>query len=177
MKKLIAVLLALTMAAALCATAAAATYTAGDYYAITYPDELLLDDTSYAENNTEDDAWLFMLEGDDFIIDAYWMTLAEYADFSLSNANAVDEQMYLNEIASTFAEENPELLSTVATDSGLVFYVFRMTDDEGVYLYAEVIENGVCANFVCYYFDAEPDEALLQTLETVLQSVAPAAEE
>jgi hypothetical protein len=177
MKKTIAILLSLFMLLAACATAFAATYTAGDYYTITYPDDLTLDDTSYTDENTEDSLWLFELKNDTLLIDAYWNELEDYADFSLSNADESDKQLYLTEVGNTFADYNPEWVSAVTAESGLVFYVFQMEDSEGVYLYAEAIENGVSANFVCYYFNGEPDDALVQTLGEILYAVVPPPEE
>ena len=173
MKKTIAILLALAVSLIAWATAFAATYTAGDYYTVTYPDGLTLDTASYTDENTEDSLWLFELKNDTLLIDAYWNVLDDYADFSLSHADESDKQLYLNEVGNTFADYSPEFVGSVTAESGLVFYVFKMEDPDGPYLYAEAIEHGVSANFVCYYFDGEPDDALVQILGELLHSVAP----
>jgi len=173
MKKLIAVLLSLSLALTVCAVASAATYTADGYYAITYPDELQLDNTTYASESAEGYRWLFDLANDEFLIEANVTQLDQYADFSLSNADESDKQFYFTEVGNTFADYSPEWLDTVTAESGLVFYIFHLVDSDGPYLYAEAIENGLSANFVCYYFNRDPDDALLETLKSILNSIAP----
>ena len=169
MRKLIAILV-------FAACAAAASYTAGEYYTVTYPDTMRLDDTTYVDENTQDYQWLFTLTGSGVMIDAYWSVMDEYQDFSLSHAGNAQRLAYLNDVAATFADEDPQLVETVASQGGLQFYVFLMTDLQGSYYYAEVIENGVCASFLCYYAYGDPDAALLETLETLLRSVGPPPE-
>ncbi len=179
MKKLLAVLLSLSMTLALAAAGADA-YTVAGRYTVEYPDTLVLDDTAYADGNTQNNVWLFMLAGEGFLIDAYLTTLENYdPDFSLSAADEAGIQEYLDEVLEAFSSRSPEAAGTVITDGGVLFYIFRLTDDDGPYLYAETIENGVSENFICFYVDGvtEPDEALLNTLEALLYTFTPAADE
>jgi hypothetical protein len=179
MKKFIAVLLSLSMALAL-AAAGADTYTVDAHYTVEYPDTMALDDTAHADESTQNNVWLFMLEGEGFLIDAYLTTLENYdPDFSLSAAGEAGIQAYLDEVTEAFSDRSPEAAGSVITDGGIPFYIFRLTDADGPYLYAETIENGVGVNFICYYVDGvtEPDEALLGTLEALLQTFTPARDE
>ncbi len=169
MKKFMAVLLALAL---LCGVAAAETYTAGHYYTIDYPDALSLDDSSYTDDNTDTSTWLFMLLGDDYLIDASVSTVEEYAGFSLQGADETQKQDYINEVMSTFADQTPALADTFTAADGVPFYVFSMEDSDGQYYYAETIISGESMNFCCYYYDAStaPDAALLSALKTVLST-------
>lgn len=179
MKKWLAALLSLSMVLSL-AAAGADSYTAGDHYTIEYPDTMVLDDTAYADGNTQNNEWLFMLTGEGFLIDAYLTTLENYApDFSLSAAGDAGIKEYLDEAAEAFSDRNPVLTATVTTDGGIPFYIFRLTDADGPYLYAETIANGVSVNFICYYVDGvtEPDGALRGALEALLYTFTPALDE
>lgn len=179
MKKLLAVLLSLSMALAM-AAAGADTYTVNAHYTVEYPDTMVMDDTAYADENTQNNAWLFMLEGEGFLIDAYLTTLENYdPDFSLSAADEDGIQAYLDEVMDAFSSRSPVPAGSVTTDGGIPFYILRLVDSDGPYLYAETIENGVSVNFICYYVDgvSEPDAALLSTLEALLYTLTPIADE
>jgi len=175
MKKLIAVLLSLSMLLTLSA-AAAASYTAGDYYTVDYPETMTVDDESYTDENTEDDLWLFMLVGDDYLIDAGLTTVEVYEGFSLYNATDAQKADYIAEALETFADSNPSLVDIVDSQSDIPFYIYSLEDSDGMYYYAETISNGVSVYFCCYYYDAEtlPDATLLRNLESVLTSFRPA---
>ncbi len=175
MKKPAALLLALCLAFTLPAAAFAATYSAGGYYTVDYPDALTLDDTSYADENTEEDVWLFMLSGDDYLIDASINTVDDYAGFSLYDATEEEKQAYLAEVADTFADKGATLVDTVMPESGIPFYIFSMEDSDGPYYFAETIANGASVSFCCYYDDAGAalDEPLLNHLKEVLVTFRP----
>ncbi len=178
MRKWIAVLLSLFMMLSL-ATACAVSYTAGDYYAIEYPVGLRIDNTSHTAESTADNTWLFMLGDNEYVIDAYVTRLNDYdPDFNLSTADDAGKQAYADEVSATLADEHPTFLNAITAKSGTVFYLFHMEDDQGSYLYAETIRNGLSMNFFCYYFDpdAGPDVALRETLESILYTFAFAAE-
>ncbi|MCE5344413.1 MAG: hypothetical protein LLF96_12645 [Eubacteriales bacterium] len=175
MKKWIAVLLVMTLVLALASTAAAATYTSGDYYTIEYSDSLLLDDTSHTDESTEDNQWLFTLTGEDYLIDAALTKVEEFAGFSHYSATDAQKADYIAEVMSTFADSNPSLVDVVDTTGGIPFYIFSLEDSDGMYYYAETITNGVSVNFCCYYYDADtlPDTMLLYNLESMLRTFQP----
>ena len=175
MKKLAALSLALLMALSLTA-ASAQTYMAGNYYTIDYPDTLTLDDTSYTDENTEDNTWLYMLEGDSYLIDASISTASGYEGFSLYNASEADRQSYVDDTLDAYADDNATLADTL-TVGDVPFYIFSMEDSDGAYYYAETLANGASINFCCYYNDAgaTPDETLLKNLEAVLATFKPAS--
>lgn len=172
MKKLAAFALALAL---LFTTAAAETYTAGGYYTVDYPDTLTLDDTTYQSDSTDTSTWLFMLLGDDYLIDASMSVVDEYAGFSLTDATDAEKQAYLAEVLASFADQSPALVGTVTAGSGVPFYLFSMEDSDGEYYYAETILDGNSVNFCCYYYDATvvPDTMLLSNLKTVLSTYTP----
>jgi hypothetical protein len=142
MKKLIAVVLSLSILFTLSA-AAAASYTAGDYYTVDYPEALTVDDESYTDESTEDDLWLFMLVGDDYLIDAGLTTVEAYEGFSLYSATDAQKADYIAEALETFADSNPSLVDIVNAQSDIPFYIYSLEDSDGVYYYAETITNGV----------------------------------
>lgn len=178
MKKKMAILLALALVFAL-STAAADAYLVAGYYTIEYPDTLQLDSETYSLDNTEDDIWVYLLENDDYIIDAYLTATGIYEDFSLTGADESGIAEYLEEAMTSFDEQNPSLADVFTANSGTVFYIYSMSDSTGPYLFAETIEDGISINFICYYFDAtaEADAALLEALETVLVTYVPVTEE
>jgi len=178
MKKIAALALTLMLVLSLSLTAAAAeTYTAGSYYTIEYPDDTLtLDDTSYTEDSTEDSTWLFMLEGDDYLIDASIGKLDGYEGVSLYSASDEDKAAYVADTLEDFADESPALADTLNTASGVPFYIYSLESSDGAYYYAETIANGVSVNFCCYYNDTELplDADLLAAFESILSTFQPA---
>jgi hypothetical protein len=184
MRKMAALLLAVLMALALPALAFAATYTASGYFTIDYPDTMELDDTSYTNENTEDDAWLFMLSGDGYLVDVSISTVEEYAGFSLYSATDEEKEAYVAEVQDTFADNSATLVGTLSlgdetTENVIPFYVFSMEDSDGPYYFAETIANGASLNFCCYYEDATAalDDALLENLNAILGTFRPVTDE
>ena len=177
MRKLAALTLTLLLVVSLGQTAAVAeTYTAGSYYTIEYPDTLTLDNTSYTDESTEDSTWLFMLEGDDYLIDANIGKVEGYEGVSLFSASDEVRETYVADTLDAFADENPALADTLETASGVPFYIYSMEGSDGAYYYAETIANGVSVNFYCYYHDSELalDSDLLTAFEDVLGTFKPA---
>ncbi|NLI22923.1 MAG: hypothetical protein GX418_15420 [Clostridiales bacterium] len=171
MKKLAALSLALLLALSLTA-ATAETYAAGSYYTIDYPETLTLDNTSYTDESSADYEWLFMLTGEDYLIDASLSPVSDYEGFSLYSATEDEKQAYVEDTLSAYSDESAVLTDTLTTGEGVPFYIFTMEDSDGVYLYAETIANGQSVNFCCYYNDgsAAPDDTLLGYLRTVLET-------
>ena len=174
MKKWVAVLVTLLLCLPL--GALGETYTAGGYYAIDYPETYTLDDSSYTDESTADNIWLFLLDGEAYLIDASVATVDGYEGFSLTNATDEEKQQYVADTLASFADQNAVLADTLTATSGVPFYVFSMEDSDGPYYYAETILNGTSAYFYCYYDDTThaPDAALMANLKTVLQTFRPA---
>ena len=171
MKKLVALSLALLLVLSL-TVASAEAYSAHGYYTIDYPATLTLDDTSYTDENTTDDIWLFMLSDDAYLIDAYITKLDDYAGFSLYSATDAEKETYVKDTLDAYADQNAALADTLVTAEGIPFYVYAMEESDGVYYFAETIANGASINFCCYYDDAKKplDSALLTNLEAVLST-------
>ena len=174
MKKWVAVLVTLLLCLPL--GALGETYTAGGYYAIDYPETYTLDDSSYTDESTADNIWLFLLDGEAYLIDASVATVDGYEGFSLTNATDEEKQQYVADTLASFTDQNAALADTLTAASGVPFYVFSMEDSDGPYYYAETILNGTSAYFYCYYDDTThaPDAALMTDLKTVLQTFRPA---
>ncbi len=174
MRKWVAALVALLLCLPL--VALGETYTAGGYYTIDYPDTYTLDDTSYTDESTTDNIWLFLLDGETCLIDASVATVDGYEGFSLTNATDKEKQQYVADTLASFTDQNAALADTLTAASGVPFYVFSMEDSDGPYYYAETILNGTSAYFYCYYDDTThaPDAALMTDLKTVLQTFRPA---
>jgi hypothetical protein len=174
MKKFAALSLAFILALSL-SVASAETYTAGNYYTIDYPDTLTLDNTSYTANNTEDSIWLFMLVGEDYLIDAALDKVDGYEGVSLFSASQDDRQTYVDDTLEAYADYEATLVDTLTLSSGVPLYLFSMNDSDGPYYYAETIVKGISLNFCYYYTDASatPDATLLSNFETVLQTFTP----
>jgi len=172
MKKLVALSLALLLALGMTA-AMAETYTAPGFYTITYPDELTLDNTSYADENSEDEIWLFLLSNDDYMLDAYITKLDEYANVSLYSATDAQREAYVADTLDDYADYQAQLVETVTTEEGVPFYVFSMQESDGAYYFAQTIANGMGVDFYAYYEDASLplDDALLTNLHNVLASL------
>ena len=176
MRKLAALTLTLLLVVSLGQTAAVAeTYTAGSYYTIEYPDTLTLDDTSYTDESTADNTWLFMLEGDDYLIDASIGAVEGYEGVSLFSASDDVRETYVADTLDAFSDDNPALADTLETASGIPFYIYSMEGSDGAYYYAETLANGVSVNFYCYYHDSDLplDSDLLTALEDVLGTFKP----
>ncbi|MEA4999618.1 MAG: hypothetical protein VB087_09555 [Candidatus Limiplasma sp.] len=175
MKKLTALTLAILLALSLVQGAAAATYVAGEYYTIDYPDTLTLDDTTYSDEHTEDSRWLFLLYDDDYLIDATLNRVTDYEGESLYNADQAERDAYVADTLAAFADDNIELVREITTVSGFPFYIYSREGTDGVFYYAETIANGTSVNFTAYYADAARplDNDLLETLTEVLITLRP----
>ncbi len=175
MKRLLAMACALLMIVS-ASGALAAEYTAGNYYKITYPDTMTLDDEKYDDESDDAYQWLFILDGDGMVIDATIQTASGYeGDFSLYSAGDEEKEAYIDEVMDSFSNSNPTYLTTVEAGS-VPFFVFLMEDTDGPFYYAETIAAGSSLNLYCYYSgNTEPDEALMTRLTDVLESFDPAS--
>lgn len=177
MKRLLCLTLALLLSLSLTAAAQAERYTAGTYYTIEYPDSLTLDDTSYTDENSEDYTWLFLLQGDDYLIDASLSPADGYEGVSLFSQDEADRQAYVDQTLEDYSAYGIALVDTLTVEN-VPFYLFSLDEGDGPYYYAETIANGVSILFTCYYNDAETalDAALLSDFETVLKTFRPAGQ-
>ena len=173
MKKLTAMLL-LSMIALLLTAAAADTYTVDGYYTIEYPDSLTVDDTTYLYENNEWVMWMFLLQGEDFVIDAYISVVQSLPGFTLFGADEEGVQAYAEEAMRILEGQNPELLEIIIPESGVPFYEYHLENEYGAYLFAETIVDGKTVNFIAYYADrTAPDDELRAQLEAVVHSYTP----
>ena len=176
MKKLCTLSLALLLLLTLTfATASAERYTAGSYYTIDYPDTLTLDDTTYTDETTTDYTWLFLLDGDTYLIDAALTPAEGYEGVSLYSASEADQKAYVQDTLEAYNGYGIQLADAIVVNGSIPFYIFSMDEGDGPYYFAETIANGTSINFSCYYDDAETalDAALLSEFETVLKTFKP----
>lgn len=177
MEKRIASLLCLILVLCLSiGTSLAAEYTANGLFTITYDDTLALDDATYAADNTENARWLFMLSKDNAIIDAQVALEDEdYANFSMSSATEEERQAYVDYFLDSYADMDAKLITSLAvSEQSIPFYLYTITDEDGLYYFAETVEKGYSIGFYAYYEDETPsDGALLEMLEGVLYSFQP----
>ena len=177
MKKLVALTLAAMLAFSLSA-ACAATYTAGQYYTLDYPDGMTLDDASYTADTTDDYIWLYMLYDGTMVVDAALEPATGYEGVSLYEASQTERDAYVQDTLDAYADVNAVYVDEVTSVSGYPFYIYSMEDSDGLYYRAETLIDGTSVNLCAYYRDATValDEALLNTLMEVLITVRPVDE-
>ena len=178
MKKTLLAALCLLLLCSLCAPALAVEYNAGGIYTVQFDETAYrIDDTAYMDENTNEYVWLFMLYDDekDIFIDAAMEAIPEFEGQTLFTADAVSRSRYLEATLDAFADQNIKYVDTVmAGEMQIPFYVYRMTDEDGHFYYAETIVNGCAIHFNANHPDTgELTEELLAALEELLTTFAP----
>lgn len=175
MKKLVVLLLTLTLCFG-AAFALAAEYTASALYTITYDDAVFTLDTSYADTSSEGERWLFSLTHDKMVVEGVQEPIQGEESLDLLTATPEALQEYIDGVYDYFADQCPELITTIKTTrEGVPFYVFSLRDEEGTYYYAETMVKGMSLGFYAYYTDVDADDALLDALTQLLETYVPAA--
>lgn len=168
--------LAFILASLLCfgaAGALAADYTVNGLFTITYGDAFTLDDTTYLEESTGEDRWLFLLSEGSTDIDARTERVEGYEDVSLSSATEEQLEEYVNTFVNDYVDEDATLVGSLLAGK-IPFYLFEMTDSDGKYYLAQTVEKGYGIVFYAYYTDGtDADEALLEKLEALVESFVP----
>lgn len=175
MKKLLALLLC-TLFCFASAWALAADYTTPGLFTITYDDTAYeLDDNSLLSERTDDEfTWLFMLYGDDAIIDVEAEKLMDFQDLTFLTASEEEKQAYVDYFLDFYADDDAMLIETLTSEKdGIPFYVFSMQDEDGLYYRAETVVKGYALDFYAYYENRDPDDALLEDLKALVKSFIP----
>lgn len=175
MKKLLALLLC-TLFCLACTWALAADYTVPGLFTITYDDTVYeLDDNSYLSEKADDGfTWLFILYGDDALIDVEAEKLMDFPDLTFLSASEEERQAYVDYFLDSYADEDAELIASLtSTKDGIPFYVFSMQDEDGLYYQAETVVKGYALDFYGYYENREPDDALLEDMKALVESFIP----
>lgn len=163
----------------LCTSSAfARKYTAKDCFTICYDDDVYtLDDTTFSDENTSQNAhWFFIMYNDEIMIDASAKRQADYAGLTLTTADEADIAAYVDDMLDAYSDENAVLLTTVEAGSqSIPFYIFSNTNEDGPYLMAETIMNGCAIQFMGYYNDSDlpADDRLIQSLVALLTTFEP----
>lgn len=175
MKKLLALLLCILSCLA-CVCALAADYNVPGLFTITY------DDTAYELNNNsflseradEEFTWLFILYGDDAIIDVEAEKLIDFPDLTFLTASEEERQDYVDYFLDLYGDADAELVASLTSaKDGIPFYVFSMQDEDGLYYQAETVVKGYALDFYASYEDRDPDDALLEDLTALVESFIP----
>lgn len=178
MKKLLAVLLC-TLFCLASSWALAADYTAPGLFTITYDDTAYkLDNNSYLSERTDGEfTWLFLLYGDDTIIDVEANHLMDFQGLTFLTASEEERQAYVDYFLDLYAEEDAELVASLTSAKDEIpFYVFSMQDEDGLYYQAETVVKGYSLDFYAYHEYLDPDDALLEDLKALVESFVPETE-
>lgn len=173
MKRTLCLLLCLCLC--LCTgVALGAQYTAGGLFTITYDDQLLLDDTAYLAENTDDHRWLFLLTDRTWLVDVSVEIIEGYEGFSLHEAAPDERELYLMDVLDSMSDYKAESLGWIYAGD-VPFLLIKLYDDEGGYLMAETVAGGCAIDFMIYYGDleTEADAALEQVLRDVVSTFVP----
>ena len=160
MKKLLAIVLSLLLVlAAVSALADSVTFTT-KYFSLELPDGWIVD-TDDLEDESEEglEALGFFSAPDEIglVAGAYLVYYEELKDMALWNSSEEELKEYAEAVMESFEDENPEYLGVVKAGN-VPFVLFRCTDSDGEYLYADTITNGYSIQFEVCVGDQEGEK-------------------
>ncbi len=171
-------LLSLLLAASLCcgsAWALAADYTQPGFFTVSYDDKAFALDTENADAYTDDavTVWLGKLSDGNVTFEFELDKLENTPHLDFTTAPAEARQAYADQYLDDNADEDAQLVTEMTgAKENLPFLVFSLRDEEGLYYTAQTVLNGTAVNLYCYYEDRDPDDALMDILEAMVDSFA-----
>ncbi|MCR4875863.1 MAG: hypothetical protein K5922_01675 [Clostridiales bacterium] len=160
MKRLTSSLLAVFFAALLLAGAAADGVTFQTaYFTMTLPEGWQTDTEAEKDAQEGTDSLGSFAEPEDIglVAGAWLMYYDELKNVSLWEYDEAELDDYAQELMESFAEDNPEYLGIVMAEN-VPFVVFRGTDEDGEYLYADTMTNGYAIVFTAFVSDMEGEK-------------------
>lgn len=155
----------------LCPCAQAQTHSFSGLFSLSYDENVYTADTStWMDESDETSRWLMMLSTDAYLFDVTLSRVEGWEHVSLTDPAAAMAGWYLDSMTA----DGFEHLDTVEAN-GVVFGLFRASDEDGEYLLGETVINGWAVSFYAYYNDPErpADDALAGALKSVLAAYQP----
>ncbi len=188
MKRLFSLILAavLVLSVACAAAAEGVTFTT-QYFTLQLPDNWETNFEDLQKEDDEEDLGYFYDTAEIGLAGAAFLVYYEQLkDISLFNENEETIQEYIDAITEELEEYKPKYLETVTAvpDPGMKaipIVLFKVTDDEGDFIYADTITNGYSIQFEFYVTDAEGEKMYpltdehLELIRTILATLKPAA--
>lgn len=184
MKKTILTLLALLLAVSVFTAAAEGALFTTQYFTMELP-EGWETDMDVQEDDPEDDAVPLGVFGDTskdvgIISEVYLLYYEDLKNISLWSSDADELQAYADAVMEDLRDDKPEYLGTVMAGN-IPFVLFKGTDEESEYLYADTITNGNSIQFYAYVNDIDGEQYFpvtdeyIEQFKTVLATFKPAS--
>jgi len=116
-------------------------------------------------------------ENESLIFGAYLVYYEEMKDVSLWSSDASEIQDYADAVKEALADYHPEYLDTVMAGK-IPFVLFRCTDKDGEFIYADTITNGNAIEFEACVIDLNEKlcpvtDQRIEQIKTILASFKP----
>ena len=130
-----------------------------------------------SENGSIELGSFYSPDAEGLVFGAYLVYYEDLKNVSLWSSDANELQDYVDAVKEDLADFNPEYLDTVMAGK-IPFVLFRCTDKDGEFIYADTITNGNAIEFEACVID--PDEKLcpvtdqhIEAIKTILASFKP----
>ena len=181
MKKVVVIAVALLAVLCIFTAAAEGVTFKTQYFTVELPEGWEVSVNDKLEKDPEDGSielgTFFSPEDESLAFGAYLLYYEEMKDLSLWSSGADELQDYIDAVKEALADCNPEYLDTVMAGK-IPFVLFRCTDKDGEFIYADTITNGNAIEFEACVID--PDEKFcpvtdqhIETIKTILASFKP----
>ncbi len=125
------------------------------YFTMPLPDGWTFDNSDLeVPDEGEDLGYCYASESPGLLIEGYMIPYEDLQNVSLWKSDAEELQAYIDATVEDFAEDNAVYLDTVMADA-IPFIILRCADEEGEYLYADTMTNGVAIEFLAYNTDEQ----------------------
>ncbi len=181
MKKILALMAAtLLVLFVICSAMADGVTFTTEYFTLELPEDWIIYTDGLEvdkEEGYEELGFFYPPDEKGIIVGAAKVYYEELNDLSLWNASEEKFEEYKEMILDEYADEKPEYIETFMVDR-LPFILFRCTDEDGTYLYADTIANGHSFQFTVYEADedsiypvTDEDIALFKTILATFKPV------
>lgn len=186
MKRLFGIVMAVVLALSLVCAAAEGVLFETKYFTLQLPDNWETDFEDLEKDDEGEDLGFFFEPADIGLACATSLVYDEgMKDISLFDLDEETIQDYVDGTLEWLADENPEYLGMVTATpdpnlKAIPLVLFKVSDDEGEYIYADTTTNGYTIQFMFFVTDVEGDklypitDAYIEQIKTILATLKPA---
>ena len=186
MKRLLGVMVAVILVlSAVCAAAEGVTFTT-NYFTLQLPDGWETDFEDLEKEDNEEELGYFADPANvGLACGVYLVYYEDLKDISLFNLDEETIQDYVDAILEEMEDGKPEYLGTVTASPSpdlkpIPLVLFKVTDEDGEFIYADTITNGYSIQFEFFIMDMDGDtmypftDAHIEQIKSILETLQPA---
>ena len=182
MKRTISLFFALVLAlSAVCGASAAEKTFTTPYFTLILPSGWVVD-TSEADSAADEDGMQFLglfyeNKATGMVVEACLALYEELSDISLWNSDEAELKAYAESVMEDLEDDDPEYLGVVMVGK-IPFVLFKATDEDGEYLYADTMTNGNAIILLAYVEDEKEEsrpvtKQYIEQFKSILETFQP----